>query len=136
MYIGVPASLSQGVCIDGPVYKIFGSLPTDPMHSVHKGIMSRAMSLISDCMSPSQKYRLDQLVQTFHKMHHQSACKGFPQTNFSNGVTNLANMTASKGCGLVFLFICLSQFEVGWRLLNDALIPKDTKLTFLRSWKL
>ena len=70
--------------IGNPVYKIFGSLPTDPMHSVCKGKISRAMSLIFDCMTPAQKYKLDQLVQTFHKMHHkmycQSARKGFPQT--------------------------------------------------------
>jgi hypothetical protein len=113
--------------IGDPVYKIFGSLPTDPMHLVHKGIMSRAMSLIFDCMSPAQKYKLDQLAQTFHKTHCQSACKGFPQTDFSNGVTNLANMTASEECGLVILLICLSQFEVGWRLLNDAYIHKGHK---------
>ncbi|MCK7501241.1 MAG: hypothetical protein MZW92_72360 [Comamonadaceae bacterium] len=113
--------------IGDPVYKIFGSLPTDPMHSVRKGIMSRAMSLIFDCMSPAQKYQLDQLAQTFHKTHRQSARKSFPQTDFSNGVTNLANMTASEECGLVFLLICLSQFEVGWRLLNDALIHKGHK---------
>jgi hypothetical protein len=85
------------------------------------------MSLIFDCMSPSQKYRLDQLVQTFHKTHRQSAHKGFPQTNFSNGMTNLASLTASEECSLVFLLICLSQFEVGWRLLNDALIHKGSK---------
>jgi hypothetical protein len=86
------------------------------------------MSLIFDCMTPALKYKLDQLAQTFHKMHCQSACKGFPQTNFSNGVTNLvANMTATEECGLVFLLICLSQFEVGWRLLNDALIHKGHK---------
>ena len=53
--------------IGDPVYKIFGSLPTDPMHSVRKGIMSKAMSLIFDCMSPAQKHKLDQLTQTFHK---------------------------------------------------------------------
>jgi hypothetical protein len=70
---------------------------------------------------------LDQLAQTFHKTHHQSTRKSFPQTNISNGVTNLANMTASEECGLVFLLICLSQFEVGWKLLNDALIHKGHK---------
>jgi hypothetical protein len=36
-------------------------------------------------------------------------------------------MTASEECGLVFLLICLSQFKVGWRLLNDALIHKGHK---------
>jgi hypothetical protein len=113
--------------IGDPLYKIFGSLPTDPMHSVRKGIMARAMSLIFDCMSPTQKFKLDQLAQTFHKTHRQSARKDFPQTDFSNGVTNLANMTASEECGLVFLLICLSQFEDGWRVLNDALLNKGHK---------
>jgi hypothetical protein len=42
------------------------------------------------------------------------AHNGFLQTNFSYGVTNLANMTASEECSLLFLLICLSQFEVGW----------------------
>ena len=78
-------------------------------------------------MSLAQKHKLDQLAQTFHKTHCQSARKGFPQTDFSNGVTNLANITASEECGLVFLLICLSQFEVGWRLLNYALIHKGHK---------
>jgi hypothetical protein len=113
--------------IGDPVNKIFGSLPTDAMHSVRKGIMSQAMSLIFDCMSPAQKHKLDQLTQTFHKTHRQSAQKRFPQTDFSNGVINLANLTASEECGLVFLLICLSQFEVGWRLLNDAFIHKGHK---------
>jgi hypothetical protein len=94
--------------IGDPMYKIFGSLPTDLMHSVWKGIMSQAMALIFDCMTPAQKHKLDQLAQTFHKTHCQSARKDFPQTNFSNGVTNLANMTASEECGLVFLLICLT----------------------------
>jgi hypothetical protein len=133
------AAVSQHQChnafsnieIGDPVYKIFGALPTDPMHSVRKGIMARAMSLIFDCMTPSQKYRLDELSQKFHKHHRQSARKSFPQTDFSNGVTNLSNMTASEECGLVFLLICLAQFVDGWNLLNDALVKKGqaTNLT-------
>ena len=119
--------------IGDPLYKIFGSLPTDPMHSVRKGIMARAMSLIFDCMMPAQKYKLDELAQTFHKTHRQSARKEFPQTDFSNGVTNLANMTANEECGLVFLLICLSQFEDGWRILNEALIHKGHKTNLTQS---
>jgi hypothetical protein len=78
-------------------------------------------------MTPAQKYKLDQLAQTFHKTHRQSARKDFPQTDFSNGVTNLANMTANEECGLVFLLICLSQFDDGWSVLNEALIKKGHK---------
>jgi hypothetical protein len=129
------AAVSQHQChnafanieIGDPVYKIFGALPTDPMHSVRKGIMARSMSLIFDCMKASQKYRFDQLAQKFHKDHRQSARSSFPQTDFSNGVTNLSNMTANEECGLVFLLICLSQFDDGWKLLNDALVSKGQK---------
>jgi hypothetical protein len=129
------AAVSQHQChnafanieIGDPVYKIFGSLPTDTMHSVRKGIMARSMSLIFDCMTASQKYRLDELAQKFHKDHRQSARKNFPQTDFSNGVTNLSNMTAKEECGLVFLLICLAQFDDGWKLLNDALVSKGQK---------
>ena len=89
------------------------------------------MSLIFDCMTPSQKYRLDELSQKFRKHHRQSAGKNFPQTDFSHGVTNLSNMTASEECGLVFLLICLAQFVDGWNLLDDALVKKGqaTNLT-------
>jgi hypothetical protein len=94
------------------------------MHSVRKGIMAQAMSLIFDCMTPLQKSRLDQLAQKFNKSHCQSARKTYPQTDFSNGVTNLSNLTASEECGLVFLLMCLAQFDEGWKLLNDALVSK------------
>jgi hypothetical protein len=33
-------------------------------------------------------------------------------------------MTASEDCGLVFVTICLAQFEEGWNLLNSALVSK------------
>jgi hypothetical protein len=93
--------------------------------------MARAMSLIFDCMTPLQKSRLDQLAQKFHKSHRQTARKTYPQTDFSNGVTNLSNMTAIEECGLVFLLICLAQFNEDWNLLNDALVSKghDTNLS-------
>ena len=42
-------------------------------------------------------------------------------------MTNLSNMTASEECGLVFLLICLAQFDDGWKLLNDALVSKGHK---------
>jgi hypothetical protein len=93
--------------------------------------MAQAMPLIFACMTPSQKKKLDELAQKFHKHHRQSARKSFPQTEFTNGVTNLSNMTAKEECGLVFLLICLAEFEEGWKLLDDALVNKgqDTDLS-------
>ena len=131
-------SISQHQCINAfgnlyigdPHYKIFGSLPTDPMHAVEKSLMEKALQIIFDCLTPTQKYNLDVLAQNFHKSHHQSSHRYFPQTNFSNRVTNLSQKTSAEECGLVFLVVCLAQFNDGWDILNDALICKgeDTNL--------
>jgi len=126
------ASISQHKCVNAftdiligdPVYKIYGALPTDTMHALRQRTMSYAMQLIFDCMTAKQKYKLDELAQTFHKLHRQSSRKFFPQTDFSNGVCNLSNMTAAERCGQVFLLVCLSQFEEGWHILNEALLTK------------
>jgi hypothetical protein len=110
--------------IGDPRYKIFGSVPTDPMHSLRKGIMERSMNLIFDCMTDKQKIHLDELAKRFDRNHRQTARKSFPQTTFSNGVTSLAKQTAAESCGQVFLLVCLSQFDDGWSLLNNALMCK------------
>jgi hypothetical protein len=86
--------------------------------------MEKVLQLIFDCMTPSQKNQLDVLAQNFHTTHHQSARRNFPKTDFSNGVTTLSLKTASEECGLVFLVICLAQFDEGWTLLNEALLSK------------
>jgi hypothetical protein len=95
--------------------------------------MAYAMQLIFDCMTATQKFKLDELAQTFHKVHHQSSCKFFPQMDFSNGVCNLCNMTVAKRCGQVFLLVCLSQFDEGWNILNQALVAKGHNTIFGRS---
>jgi hypothetical protein len=132
------AAVSQHKCVNAftniiigdPVYKIYGALPTDTMHALRQRTMAYAMQLIFDCMTAKQKYKLDELAQTFHKLHRQSSRKLFPQTDFSNGVCNLSNMTAAERCGQVFLLVCLSQFDEGWNILNQALLTKghDTNL--------
>ena len=66
--------------------------------------MSYAMQLIFDCMTAKQKYKLDELAQSFHKLR-QSSRKFFPQTDFSNGVCNLSNMTAAERCGQASVLI-------------------------------
>jgi hypothetical protein len=110
--------------IGDPHYKIFGSVPTDPMHSLCKGIMECSMNWIFDCMTDKQKIYLDELAKRFDHNHHQTACKSFPQTIFSNGVTSLAKQTAAKSCSQVFLLVCLSKFDDEWSLLNNALMCK------------
>jgi hypothetical protein len=110
--------------IGDPGCKIYGALPTDTMHALRICTMGRVVQLIFDCTTPKQKYNLDKLAQSFHKQHRQTGRKFFPKTDFSNGVSSLSNITASERCGQVFLLVCLSQFEEGWRILNQALLSK------------
>ena len=125
-------SISQHKCVNAftniligdPNYKIFGSVPTDPMHAVDNSVMEKVLQLIFECMTDGQKNRLDELAQHFHRTHRQSTRKDFPQTDFSNGVTTISLKTAMEETGLVFLLICLAQFDEGWTLLDDALRRK------------
>ena len=86
--------------------------------------MGNALHSIVDCLMPKQKHSLDQLAQSFHKLHCQTAWKFFPKTDFSNGVCSLSNITASDWSGQVFLLVCLSQFDEGWAILSGALMTK------------
>ena len=125
-------SISQHKCVNAfaniligdPKYKIFGSVPTDPLHAVDGSVMEKVLQLIFKCMTDSQKNQLDELAQYFHRMHRQSSRKSFPQTDFSNGVTTIALKTSTEECGLVFLLVCLAQFDDGWLLLDHALRSK------------
>jgi hypothetical protein len=56
--------------IGDPVCKIYGALPTNTMHALQICTMSRVVQLIFDCTTPKQKYNLDKLAQSFHKLVH------------------------------------------------------------------
>jgi hypothetical protein len=125
-------SVSQHKCcnafaslqIGPPMHKIFGALPTDPMHSVRKSLIGHSMEILFKCMTDSEKNKLDLLAKRFHASHRQTAQRHFPQTDFSNGVTKLSLMTADEICGSLYLLVCLAQFPEGWKLLEDAVLSK------------
>jgi len=110
--------------IGDPNHKIFGSIPTDPMHSVRKSLIARSLDLVVQCMTDSEKNRLDMQARRFHESHRQTARRFYPRTDFRNGVTKLTLLTADENSGSLFLFACLAQFEEGWNLLDKALKSK------------
>ena len=123
------------LAIGDPVYNISGSLPTDTMHALRICTMGNALQLIVDCLTPKEKHSLDQLAQSFHKLYHQTARKVFPKTDFSNGVCSLSSITASERSSQLFLLVCLSQFQEGWGILNQALVTKGMIQSWLKSWR-
>jgi hypothetical protein len=71
-----------------------------------------------ESLPASKKAAFDDLAIAFHKSHRQTHRKELPSTDFSNGVTNLAKITASERIGIVFLFVILFQYNEGWRMIQ------------------
>ena len=92
---------------------IFGATPFESMHAFRKGVVENVTLLVLDNVPASKKAAFDDLAIAFHKTHRQTYRKEYPATDFSNGITNLSNITASERLGLVFLFVILFQYDQG-----------------------
>jgi len=82
---------------------IFGATPVQTMHAFRKGVVVNDTKLVLSKVPASKKAAFDNLAIAFHKSHWHTFCKAYPKTSWSNGVTNLTNITAKKDLGLVFL---------------------------------
>ena len=111
-----------------PTRGIFGATPVETMHGYRKGMIEVVTYMVLDNVPASKKAALDQLAVQFHKSHRQTYRKAYPATDFSNGITNLTKISATERVGLVFLFVILVQFDVGWAIVSAALQKHDTDL--------
>ena len=83
--------------------------------------------LVVQNVPASKRAELDRIAIDFHKSHRQTAPKMYPATDFSNGITNLTNISASERLGLVFLFlVIIFQYPRGWIILDTALHARGT----------
>jgi hypothetical protein len=53
----------SNILVGHPTYKIFGAVPTDPMHSVHKSLMGHSMEILFKCMTEAEKNKVDLLAK-------------------------------------------------------------------------
>ena len=111
-----------------PTRGIFGATPVETMHGYRKGMIEVVTFMILENVPSSKKAALDHLAVTFHKSHRQTHRKAFPATDFSCGITNLTKISASERVGLVFLFVILVQYDVGWGIVSTALQKHATEL--------
>jgi hypothetical protein len=54
-------------------------------------------------------------------------CKAYHATDFSNRITNLTKILAAERLVLVFLFVVLAQYDVGWVILSTTLQEKTNQ---------
>ena len=105
-----------------PVRGIFGATPVEMMHVLRKGIIELVTFCALEHVPARQEEKLYELAVKFHKSHQQTYRKVYPVTDFSNEITNLTKITAKERLGLVFVFVILSQYDEGWKILSDALL--------------
>jgi Plavaka transposase len=110
-----------------PERGIFGATPFESMHAFRKGVVENVTLLVLNNVPASKKAAFDNLAIAFHKSHRQTHRKEFPATDFSNGITNLTQITASERLGLVFLFVILFQYDEGWRIIQSCLSTRTNK---------
>jgi hypothetical protein len=108
-----------------PVRGIFGATPVKIMHAFCKGLIEHVTFLVLDNVPASRKEALDTLAVQFHQRHRQTYRTRYPATDFSRGATNLTKVTACERLGLVFLFVILSQYDVGWDILDHTFEHKS-----------
>ena len=118
----------QHVEFGDPSRGIFGATPVETMHGYRKGMIEVVTFMVLENVPKSKKAVLDQLAVVFHKSHRQTHRKAFPATDFSNGITNLTKISAAERVGLVFLFVILVQYDVGWTIVSAALQKHKTDL--------
>ena len=111
----------NSICFADPDRGIFGATPVETMHAYRKGVIEVVTHLVLENVPAGKKAALDALAIRFHSSHRQTHRKVYPSTDFSNGITNLTKISASERLGLVFLFVILAQYDIGWNILNDCL---------------
>ena len=86
-----------------PVCGILCATPGETMHAFRTGVVENVTNLLLSKVPGSKKAVLDNLAIAFHKSHRQTfRIKAYPKKSWSNGVTNLTNITANERLGLVF----------------------------------
>ena len=100
---------------------ILGCLLPDTLHCLSKGPAERMMELTINNLTNRQKAKLDDLAKHYHKTHNQTACKYYPSTDFSRGISQLTRLTANEHIGALFMLVIVSHYADGWKILQAAM---------------
>ena len=84
---------------------IFGATPTDPMHAFLHGVLDYAIEVYLGWYTPKEKSIVDRLVDRIFVTQRQSTRKTFPRVDFTNGITNLTQITAEEWLGVAFTML-------------------------------
>ena len=92
---------------------IMGATPTDPMHVFLHGVLDYVIKTYVDYMTPTEKHVLDKFVDQILVPQRQGIRKDFPRVNFTNGVSNLTQITAEEWAGVAFTLLTFLMTQTG-----------------------
>ena len=107
---------------------ILSATPTDPMHAFLHGVLDYVIKTYVDYMSPIEKHVLDKFVDQVLVPQKQSERKMFPRVNFTNGVTNLTQITAEEWAGVAFTLLVFLMTQPGLCVHNSMVKRKFAKV--------
>ena len=94
-------------------YGVFGATATDPMHVFLHGVLSRGVDAYIDLLSAVEKHVLDKFVDYILLPQRQTVRRLFPRVDYTNGVSNLTQVTADEWAGVAFTVLIFLMTKPG-----------------------
>jgi len=110
----------ENVWLGSNTYGLLESLPHDMMHAFLHGVLMYVLEVIMSPLNPSEKFKLDVIVDKIIVPVRSTYKAQFPRCSFTRGITNLALLTADERTGVAFVLALVAASKPGSDLLTKA----------------
>jgi len=86
----------KDIWLGSNTYGLLESLPHDMMHAFLHGVLMYVIEVIMSPLTPTEKYKLDGIVDDIVVPVRSSLKKDYPRCSFTRGITNLTLLTADE----------------------------------------
>jgi len=101
-------------------YGLLEALPHDMMHAFLHGVLMYVIEVIMSPLNPTEKFKLDGIVDKIIVPIRSSSRAQFPRCSFTRGITNLTLLTADERAGVAFVLALVAASKPGADMLKKA----------------
>ena len=109
-------------------YRLLEALPHDMMHAFLHGVLMYVIEVIMSPLNPTEKFKLDGIVDNIIVPIRSSSRAQFPRCSFTRGITNFTLLTADeragvhvRNAGTLIGFSCMVQKRTSFSEKTDML---------------
>jgi len=110
----------KDIWLGSNTYGLLESLPHDMMHAFLHGVLMYVIEVIMSPLTPTEKYKLDGIVDDIVVPVRSSLKKDYPRCSFTHGITNLTLLTADERAGVAFVLALVAASKPGSDMLKKA----------------